>query len=46
MDAPPLHALADGVSGFNGVYAYGASSVFQIKVIWSTNFWVDVVFNQ
>src|SRR5262249_22570680 len=23
VDTPPLHALADGVSGGNGVYAYG-----------------------
>ena len=25
MDSPPLHALASGVSGLNGVYAYGTS---------------------
>ena len=28
VDNPPLHALTNGVSGGNGVYAYGASSVF------------------
>jgi hypothetical protein len=24
MDSIPLHALANGISGFNGVYAYGS----------------------
>ena len=28
VNNPPLHALTNGVSGGNGVYAYGASSVF------------------
>src|SRR5205807_1246593 len=28
VDNGPLHALQTGVDGFNGVYAYGASSVF------------------
>ena len=28
VDSPPLHALANGVSGGNGVYAYGATSTF------------------
>src|SRR5262249_14698379 len=28
VDTPPLHALASGVSGGNGVYAYGAASSF------------------
>ena len=27
-DNPPLHALTNGVSGGNGVYAYGTSSAF------------------
>ena len=31
MDSPPLHALADGVSGVNGVYAYGSSQQFSPK---------------
>jgi len=44
VDSPPLHALANGVSGGNGVYGYGASSVFPTQT-WSTaNYWVDVVF--
>jgi hypothetical protein len=28
VDSPPLHALANGVSGGNGVYAYGTTSLF------------------
>ena len=44
MDNPPLHALADGVSGGNGVYAYGASSAFPNQTWNAANYWVDVVF--
>src|SRR5262245_11827339 len=44
VDTPPLHALADGVSGGNGVYAYGATSTFPINTYRSQNYSVDVVF--
>jgi hypothetical protein len=44
MDSPPLHALADGVSGFNGVYAYGSTSSFPNQSWNTSNYWVDVVF--
>ena len=44
MDSPPLHALADGVSGVNGVYAYGSGSSFPSNGWNSSNYWVDVVF--
>ncbi len=44
VDAPPLHLLANGVSGNNGVYAYGSSSVFPSQGWNSSNYWVDVVF--
>jgi hypothetical protein len=44
-DTPPLHALQDGVSGGNGVYAYSTSSTFPDSTYQSTNYWVDVVFN-
>ena len=44
VDHPPLHALANGVSGGNGVYAYGASSVFPNQTYNAANYWVDVVF--
>ena len=43
VDNPPLHALADGVAGSNGVYAYGASSVFPTNAFSAANYWVDVV---
>jgi hypothetical protein len=44
VDNLPLHALANGVSGGNGVYAYGGSSVFPTNSYSATNYWVDVVF--
>jgi hypothetical protein len=44
VDNPPLHALATGVSGGNGVYAYGSSSAFPNQVSSTArNYWVDVV---
>jgi len=46
VDNPPLHALANGVSGGNGVYAYGASSVFPNSTYLTANYWVDVVFSK
>ena len=45
VDNGSLHALQNGVSGANGVYAYGASSVFPSQTFSSSNYWVDVVFN-
>jgi len=42
--SPPLRALANGVDGGNGVYAYGAASAFPAQSYQSTNYWVDVVF--
>ena len=45
VDNAPLHALADGVSGSNGVYAFGASSVFPVNGFSAFNGWVDVVFS-
>ena len=44
LDNPPLHALARGVSGGDGVYAYGATSAFPTLTWLSANYWVDVVF--
>ncbi len=45
VDTPPLHALMDGVSGANGVFAYGATSAFPANTYRSLNYWVDVVFS-
>ena len=42
MDSVPLHALASGVSGSNGVYAYGATSIFPNQTWNNANYWVDV----
>jgi fibronectin type 3 domain-containing protein len=39
----PLHLLADGIDGPNGVYKYGTSG-FPTSSYHSSNFWVDVVF--
>ena len=44
VDNPPLHALTNGVSGPNGIYAYGSSSVFPDQTWYAANYWVDVVF--
>ncbi|HVN85475.1 MAG TPA: DUF4082 domain-containing protein, partial [Candidatus Binatia bacterium] len=45
VDNPPLHALRNGVSGGDGVYAYGGSA-FPTNTFRSANYWVDVVFAQ
>jgi PKD repeat protein len=45
VDTPPLHALASGVSGGNGVYAYGTGSAFPTQTWNAANYWVDVVFS-
>src|SRR6185437_12367204 len=44
FDNAPLHALQDGASGSDGVFAYGSSSVFPSNGFNSSNYWVDVVF--
>jgi hypothetical protein len=43
-DNAPLHALASGVDGPDGVYAYGATSSFPSGTWQATNYWVDAVF--
>jgi hypothetical protein len=44
VDNAPLHALATGVDGANGVYLYGAGG-FPTQTFNATNYWVDVVYN-
>jgi hypothetical protein len=44
VDTPPLHALANGVDGSNGVYLYGSSSGFPTNSFNSANYWVDVIY--
>jgi hypothetical protein len=46
VDNPPLHALADGVSGGNGVYRYGSNSIFPNQSWHASHAWVDVVFSR
>jgi hypothetical protein len=42
VDKGPLHALADGTDGGNGVYRYG-NAAFPTDTWNKTNYWVDVV---
>ena len=44
VDNSPLHFLANGVNGGNGIYIYSSNSAFPTKTYKSTNYWVDVVF--
>ena len=44
LDTPPLHALADGVDGPNGVFVYATGGGFPNETFKATNYWVDVVF--
>jgi hypothetical protein len=44
VDNPPLHALANGVDGGQGVYVYGTAGAFPGNSFSSTNYWVDLVF--
>jgi subtilisin family serine protease len=46
FDNAPLHALADGSSGGNGVFAYGSGSSFPNQTWFASNYWVDVVFSK
>jgi uncharacterized repeat protein (TIGR01451 family) len=45
FDNAPLHALADGVSGPNAVYAYGSTAQFPSGDGFGSNYWADVVFS-
>jgi hypothetical protein len=45
VNRPPLHALANGTSGGNGVYVYGSGGRFPTSTYQSSNYWVDVVFD-
>jgi len=43
-DSPPLHALANGVDGPNGVFTYTSSGAFPSSSFESSNYWVDVLY--
>ncbi|XXF80363.1 DUF4082 domain-containing protein [Myxococcaceae bacterium GXIMD 01537] len=44
VDNLPLHALAGGTSGGNGVFAYGSASSFPSQSFGDASYWVDVSF--
>lgn len=44
VDNGPLHALASGIDGGNGVFNYGVPGTFPTRTFNSTNYWVDVIF--
>ncbi len=44
VDAPPLHALANGTSGTNGIYTYGSASAFPTSSYNAANYWVDAIY--
>jgi hypothetical protein len=46
VDNAPLHALANGTDGPNGLFIYSAASAFPNQSFNATNYWVDVVFKQ
>jgi hypothetical protein len=45
VDDPPIHLLANGIDGPNGVYSYGSSITFPSFSFNATNYWVDVLYN-
>lgn len=45
VDAAPLHALANGVDGANGVYSYSPTTTFPTSSFGAANYWVDVVWD-
>ena len=42
VSSPLLHAFATGVSGGNGVYAYGSTGNFSTKTFNTSTYWVNV----
>ena len=45
VDAGPVNLLQNGVSGSNGIYAYGTGPIFPTESFLATNYWVDVVYS-
>ncbi|MGE5323156.1 MAG: N,N-dimethylformamidase beta subunit family domain-containing protein, partial [Actinomycetota bacterium] len=44
VDNPPMHALADGISGADGVFSYGSTPIFPTSSFGASNYWADVVY--
>ena len=45
VNNPPLHALASGASGGNGVFNYSSTASFPNQTFSDSNYWVDVLFS-
>jgi hypothetical protein len=45
VDRAPVHLLADGAAGGNGLYAYAGAPTFPTATWRASNYWVDVVFS-
>ena len=46
VDNGPLHALANGAVGGNGVYRYGPAAASRPHATSAGNYWVDVIFEE
>ena len=46
VDRGPLHALADGADGGNGVYRYGSGGVLPTGSWNASNYWIDIAFQE
>lgn len=46
VDNAPLHGLADGLDGSNGLFRYGSTASFPDQSFNAANYWVDVVFSE
>jgi hypothetical protein len=44
VDNPPVHALANGFDGSDGVYRYTTSSAFPNQSFNASNYWIDIVY--
>ncbi len=44
VDNGPIHALASGIDGGNGVFNYGVAPTFPTRTYNSSNYWVDIIF--
>jgi hypothetical protein len=45
-DNAPLHAPSSATASGNGIYRYGAASVFPDQTFNANNYWVDVIFEK
>lgn len=43
---PPLTAIANGVDGYSGTYAYGGAGTFPTYDGFASNYWIDLTFRE